>query len=900
MLDDRSSSEQQRPISSWEGDPRSASGGRHEAVTEGEICIVSELVLRGTDVLVSTRDVARPHVRALTDAPTDTQPLDAASLANAFLNLPDGVVIVDTTGTVVWANRSAERIFERSLDDWYGRSGLDLVHPDDLELVLRSLSTVVAREVGTPIDIRIRAASGWRLAEVVGAPVRWWGEDAVMMCLRDLTQRRRYEVAQGSEDRFRSLVHNAASVIMLVSPSGEILSASGALTRQLGHDPELLHRRPFRELVASADRGTFTAMLETARRGSTSTRPATARIGLLRHDGGTAVPFDVSVVNLLDDPTVEGFVVSAIDATAHVRAQHDVSEALSLVTATLESTADGILVMNTEGTVTGFNRRFTEIWNIPDEVTVSRVGASALAFAVDQLAEPEAFMARAQELSSQPEHELFDTLTFKDGRVIERTSRPQRVEGEIVGRVLSFRDVTDRSRLEDELEYRAFHDPLTGLANKALFQDRLDHALARLHHTGTMLAVLFVDLDDFKTVNDSLGHGAGDNLLGRVATTLVECLRPLDTAARMGGDEFAILIEDVSSRDSVMSLARRLLERLRRPVRLEGKTVSAAGSIGIAFAEVGVTSEQLLRNADIAMYRAKDGGKDRFEVYRDEMHAMVLARLEHEDELRRAIVSGALVAHYQPIMDLRTNRLIGFETLTRWLHPTRGLIDPRYFIPLAEELGLIGQIDAFALRSACRQSRRWQDDGLAGPELVMSVNVSAGQLADPSLAPKLRLQLAESKLNPRSLIVEITESAMLADSDVCTLNLQSLRAHGVRFALDDFGTGYSTFSHLDRLHIDIVKIDKSFVHSLGGTNDRRGMVAAMVQLGQTLGYQVIAEGVENAAQARSLRTLGCRLAQGYHLGPPLDVDGATSLLEVEARGSRVIGRSLGTSCGETA
>ena len=343
--------------------------------------------------------------------------------------------------------------------------------------------------------------------------------------------------------------------------------------------------------------------------------------------------------------------------------------------------------------------------------------------------------------------------------MVERHSRPQRVDGETVGRVWSFRDVTDHKRLEEELAYRAFHDSLTGLANKALFQDRLDHALARLERTKSHLAVLFLDLDDFKTVNDSLGHGEGDHLLRRVATTLVGCLGASDTAARLGGDEFAVLIEDVQSQSAITALAQRILDALRPPVRLGTKSVSSAVSIGIALNEAGTTSEQLLRNADIAMYKAKALGKDRFEIYRDEMYASVLARLELEEELRDAIGAGDLAVHYQPIMDLYEHRVVGLEALVRWSHPTRGLVPPGVFVPLAEELGLIGEIDSFVLRSACRQAQGVARGASRQPG-ADDERQPLGPAAHRSVAvQRIAAQVDECGFDPRSLILEITESA---------------------------------------------------------------------------------------------------------------------------------------------
>ena len=339
----------------------------------------------------------------------------------------------------------------RSLAESIGISGLDLVHPDDLELVLRSLVSVQGKEVGTLIEVRVNTGAGWRLVEVIGTPVTWRGEAVVLFSLRDLTERRRFEVARNEEARLRSVVHNSAAVIILVSAAGVVQSASGALGRILGHDPELIEDRPLVELVDADDRPALVSALERASRGATVAEPVVVAVRLRRHAGGRTVPFELTIVNLLDDPTVGGFLVSAHDITARAAAELELRHTLSLLTATLDATADGILVVGTDNRITSFNGRFAEIWQIPFPVLESGDTAAARALAMSQLTEPDALEAKIRELYASPEAEDHDTVELKDGRVFERYSRPQRLDGAVVGRVWSFHDVTERHRSEQEL-----------------------------------------------------------------------------------------------------------------------------------------------------------------------------------------------------------------------------------------------------------------------------------------------------------------------------------------------------------------------------------------------------------------------------------------------------------------
>ncbi|MGI8803202.1 MAG: putative bifunctional diguanylate cyclase/phosphodiesterase [Solirubrobacteraceae bacterium] len=423
-----------------------------------------------------------------------------------------------------------------------------------------------------------------------------------------------------------------------------------------------------------------------------------------------------------------------------------------------------------------------------------------------------------------------------------------------------------------ELKHQAFHDSLTDLANRALFVDRVEHALEVAGRAGHELAVLFVDLDDFKTINDSLGHPAGDELLIEVAARLREVLRRADTAARLGGDEFGVLLE-ASERAGAVRTAERILEALEVPFQLAAKEVFVHASIGIALSGTEMISvDSLLRNADVAMYIAKTTGKRGFEVFEQRMHDEIVRRLELKDDLHRGIELRQFAVHYQPIVDIATNRITGLEALIRWNHPVHGMISPLDFVPLAEETGMIRAIGDWVLRTACDATRGWQTEpGHDGEQLTIGVNLSARELHEPGLVDCVAAALRGSGLAPADLTLEITESVLMNDTEAAIARLRELKALGVRLAIDDFGTGYSSLSYLKHLPVDIVKIDKEFVDDIAHGPQEAAVAGTIVALSETLHLKTVAEGIEDADQLRTLRRLGCDYGQGYLFARPLPV-----------------------------
>jgi diguanylate cyclase (GGDEF)-like protein/PAS domain S-box-containing protein len=476
--------------------------------------------------------------------------------------------------------------------------------------------------------------------------------------------------------------------------------------------------------------------------------------------------------------------------------------------------------------------------------------------------------------------------TRRDGRTVVVASRwaLKRDRSGMPSAVIGINtDITSRKEAEAALEHQALHDALTGLPNRTLFGDRLERAVVRADRRHQQLAVLFLDLDNFKVINDSLGHHAGDALLVEVAARLTACVRNADTVARLGGDEFTILLEDLETEAEAEQVAERIGQVLRTPFRVGDRDIFISASIGLALGAPSRTpAESLLRNADIAMYRSKTAGKARHSLFDSGINPVATERLELEHDLAQALALGQLRVYYQPILSLLDGQVTEVEALLRWDRPGHGPVGPATFIPVAEETGLIVPIGRWVLNQACAQAAAWQAEFPSDPPLVMSVNLSARQFQDPGLLADIQRALHATRLDPRGLKLEITESVAIQDIEGSVATLQALKSAGIQVAIDDFGTGYSALNYLKRLPVDTLKIDRSFVEGLGQDRLDAAIVQSVVALARTLELSVVGEGIESQAQATKLRALGCDGGQGYLFARPEPAEIVSSLLRARA------------------
>ncbi len=688
-----------------------------------------------------------------------------------------------------------------------------------------------------------------------------------------------------SESRYRRLFETARDGILLLNAyTGQIEDVNPYLVEMLGYSHDEFLGKKLWEVGTFADIPQSKEMF----------RELQAQ-GYVRYEDlplktitGACIQVEF-VSNSYDCEGTKVIQCNIRNITDRIQAESALRSAVSLLSATLESTADGILAVAEDHRISQFNQRFVDMWRMPAEIIESRNDKRALGFARDQVEDPAAFIAKVEELYASPEAESFDTIELRDGRTFERYSRPQYVARRPVGRVWSFRDITERKRADERIHALAYHDSLTELPNRVLFRDRMDQATARAHRAQTKVALLFLDLDNFKTINDSLGHVVGDELLRMLAARLCGCTRDTDTVSRQGGDEFLIMLTDLPETDAAMPVVQKLMDQFHAPFEIEGGDLTTSVSIGIAlYPDDGEDFDTLLKKADTAMYRAKDAGKNTYRFFDPHMNVDAVEHLTMRNGLRQAVRRGEFVLHYQPQFDLKSGETVGAEALIRWNHPRQGMVSPGRFIPVAEESGLIVPIGEWVLHEACRQAATWHKAGRTG--MVVAVNLSAAQFTRGSLDKIVIGALEETGIDPSMLELELTESILIRDTEATLATVRRLKSLGLRLSIDDFGTGYSSLSYLKRFEVDKLKIDQSFIRDLAVDPEDAAIVRSIIQMAHSLGLRTIAEGVEHEPLLHYLRIYHCDEAQGFHFGYPMPAD---EFAEYLARDSRRVRSSPG-------
>jgi diguanylate cyclase (GGDEF)-like protein/PAS domain S-box-containing protein len=690
------------------------------------------------------------------------------------------------------------------------------------------------------------------------------------------------EVLRRRTELFQALLEAQREVGegLLIVDGDRPLYVNDAICQITGYSlDELLTLPSLLDLVVEEERG---VLAESLRAHATAGHIVSHYETAVRHRNGQRVDIEIGVTSLRIGADLHQVII-ARDISARKQAEAALRRSEDRFRSLVQNSSDLMTILDADGTILWHSPSVERVLGYPPDA-LTNTSLYSLVHADDAPRLSAAFAACATDAAAQT------TIDFRcrhrDGtwRYLEAVASNLLDHPTVGGIVVNSRDVTERKAFEDQLARQAFFDPLTGLPNRVLFMYSIEHALAGARRNNLGVAVMFLDLDGFKQVNDTLGHLMGDQLLVAFGQRLKACVRPGDTVARLGGDEFTILLENIPHSGEAERVASRILERLRQPFELDGRDLYVSSSIGIAFGTHDeIRPSELLRFADAAMYRAKSSGKARSVVFDHSMHAAFLARATLETELREALDRDEMLLHYQPIVDLANGQLVGAEALLRWQHPARGLLLPLELLPLAEETGLILPLGQWVLEEACRQARIWQGAYPDGPPLTVSVNLSARQFQQQDLVRRVEQALAQAGLDPSNLRLDVVEGVLMDDPRTALAKLEELRALGVRVAIDDFGTGYASLSSLRRLPVRSLKLDPSFLGQLDPGSV--GIMRAVATLAHALGLEVTAEGVETGDQLASLREADLDRAQGYLFSRPLAEDAMWTLLR---KGGRLI------------
>lgn len=796
-----------------------------------------------------------------------------------FEDANDIIYVHDLDGNYVSINKAAERIFGYTRDEALKLNMAQIAVPEHLKRVQRQLAKKVAGDTAqTVYEVDCKRKDGIRITlEVNSSVILSDGKPvAIQGIARDITDRKHSEeMIRKNEERYRDLFENANDLIYTHDLQGNFTSLNRAGEKITGYSREETLKMHIAQVVAPE-------FLEGAKtmtsRKLEDDRPTTYELEIIRKDG-QRVPLELSTRLIVSNGLPVGVQGVGRDITERRQAEISMHNTLSLFTSTFESTADGIVVMSPDQKIVTANRKFVEMWGVDEEIMESKDGKRLIELVTNQVKNSEDFRRQLSETYADEHGTFTELLELKDGRIFERYSQPQYLEGKPVGRVACFRDITERTRAEERLRHYALHDTLTDLPNRVSFMDHLHRAVERSDgNEYAHFAVLFLDLDRFKVINDSLGHAVGDKLLIGIAERLASCIRPGDVVARLGGDEFTILLNRSGEPSEVARVAERLQAKISEPFKLDNYEVFTTASIGIVVSSnVTRSAEDFLRDADAAMYRAKESGKAHYEIFDREMHVRNMNLLQVETDLRHAVERNEFEVLYQPIVDINTGRADEFEALIRWRHPVHGLVNPNEFITVAEETGLIIPIGRWILEESCRQIAEWQDR-FERP-MSVSVNLSAKQLMHPNLTGQVENILLNAGIHSSQLKLEVTESTVMEHSDRSLKVLSELDKVGVALSTDDFGTGYSSLSYLQKFPFQRLKIDRSFINIMDKDEKSGAIVKTILMLGENLGLEVVAEGIETVAQLEKLRSLGCLLGQGYLFSRPVDAETVEQFLD---------------------